>query len=111
MYNLKDINNILESKKNCIKTIGDKVCTKVKSGNFFIDVNDITTFQSLEYLVSISDSECVTNLLIDAIQDICDDCISDEVEETVVTGCVENAIISEAGECLVTESNQNIISE
>ena len=112
MYNVTDINNIINSKKDCIAELGDKICTRVKSGNFFIDSYDITTFETLEYLLSISTSECITNLLIDNVQDICDGCKAVTVTTTTTTTeCVENAIISESDKCLVTESNEFIISE
>ena len=114
MYLTKDITNILESKKDCIKKESDKVCTSVKSGNFYIDLNEITTFQSLEYLLSIvktTTTDCVVNTLIDCVQDICDGCVTTTITTTTTTGCVKNAILGENGDCLLNELGQPLILE
>lgn len=70
MYNEGDITGILESFHDDVNDQSDKVCTNVKKGNFNFNVDNINTYQSIEYLLNKGATNIVERLLIDRLQDL-----------------------------------------
>lgn len=106
MYTKLDLEEILLSKDDCPKLIGDDICKSVGFGNLYFETDDINSFQTIEWLFKKDLDDCSKKLLVDKLQDICDNCKFSNVEK--LSSTVQDV---SKQYYIITEGNKQIISE
>lgn len=116
MYNYTDVNNIIAPIETKLQVVAADVCDCVQRGNLRINMRDFRDYQSIKYLFSRESfvnnvlHVDVVKLLVDHAQDIGRRC-NIEITVTSTSDCHANNILAEDGDCLITESGNNIITQ
>lgn len=96
------------------RQLGDEIADTYARGKFKCDITRLE--DSLIFRDILTTYICVTNPdpMIDAMQDLKKSCVRITIAEELVTGvgeCDDHAIITEDGNCIITESGIDIIHE
>jgi hypothetical protein len=112
MYNSTDIDNILADYANCSNNLITKICSSVKKGDLKICTDNLEDYQIFKFLLYTPCEDVDKDLLVDKIQDICNNCeVSYTLPDTEGDEDVDGGIITEGGIQIISETGDNMVVE